>query len=318
MVGVLGRLEPLNPRGVWPHEAHDFTPWLLENADALADVLGIDMELSAAEHPVGGYALDLIGKDLTNNCVLIVENQLAQTDHGHLGQILTYAAGTEARSVVWMATSFREEHRQALDFLNDLAAGEARFFGVEIGVVRIGESDPAPLFRLRAQPNDWHAQVSAAARSTAQQAGKGPLYQAFWALFLKRVAATRPHWTRATKPQASNWLSLPSHFKGYSYYAVSFGQGGKLRSELYLDAQDPNRVVELYEGLLARKEEIEGVYGRPLSWEELPGRRASRIADYTPGEVANDDAHNHYVDWLIEAQDRLRKAIDSVGPHSPG
>jgi len=83
MVQVLGKLEPLNPRKVWPHEAHDFTPWLLDNADALADVLGIDMELSAAEHPVGGYSLDLLGKDLTNNCVLIVENQLTQTDHGH-------------------------------------------------------------------------------------------------------------------------------------------------------------------------------------------------------------------------------------------
>lgn len=77
--------------------------------------------------------------------------QLTQTDHGHLGQILTYAAGTEAKTVVWMATSFREEHRQALDFLNDLAAGEARFFGVEIGVVWIGDSEPAPLFRLRAR-----------------------------------------------------------------------------------------------------------------------------------------------------------------------
>ena len=121
MVRVLGKLESLNPRKVWPHEAHDFTPWLLDNADALADVLGIDMELSTAEHPVGGYSLDLLGKDLTNNCVLIVENQLTATDHGHLGQILTYAAGTEAKTIVWMATSFREEHRQALDYLNDLA-----------------------------------------------------------------------------------------------------------------------------------------------------------------------------------------------------
>jgi hypothetical protein len=67
-------------------------------------VLGIDLELSAAEHPVGGCALDLIGRDLTNNCVLIVENQLTITDHGHLGQILTYAAGTDAGTVVWLAS----------------------------------------------------------------------------------------------------------------------------------------------------------------------------------------------------------------------
>ena len=317
MVSPLGKLQPLNPREVWPHEAHDFTPWLLENADALADTMGIDLELSSAEHPVGGYSLDLLGKDLTNDCVLIVENQLTQTDHGHLGQILTYAAGTKAKTIVWMATSFREEHRQALDYLNDLAGEEARFFGVEISVVRIGESQPAPLFRMRAQPNDWHAQLSAVARTTSQQAGKGPLYQKFWALFLQRVAASRPRWTRATKPQVTNWLSLPSPFKGLSYYSVSFAQGGKIRSELYLDFQDPDEVVRVYEELMSKKDVIESVYGRPLSWEELPGRRACRISDYAPGDVNREEEHGQYIDWFIDAQDRLRKAIDTIRPNLP-
>jgi hypothetical protein len=68
----LGRLERIDPRLVWPHEAHDMTPWLLNNADVLSDVLGIDLELSAAEHPVGAFSLDLIGRDLTHDCVLIV------------------------------------------------------------------------------------------------------------------------------------------------------------------------------------------------------------------------------------------------------
>jgi hypothetical protein len=172
----LGRLNALDPGTVWPHEAHDFTPWLLENADALAEVLGLDIELSAAEHPVGSFSLDLIGGDLTNDCVLMVENQLTTTDHGHLGQIVTYAAGTEARTILWLATDFREEHRQALDFLNDLGGEDARFFGVAIGVVQIEGSKPAPLFKLRAQPNDWHAQVSAAAKA-GSRAGKSCFYE---------------------------------------------------------------------------------------------------------------------------------------------
>jgi hypothetical protein len=104
MTVQLSRLRPLDPREVWVHEAHDFTPWLLANADALADVLGIDMELTAVEHPVGTFSLDLVGRDLTNSCVLMVENQLTATDHGHLGQLVTYAAGNEARTIVWMAT----------------------------------------------------------------------------------------------------------------------------------------------------------------------------------------------------------------------
>ena len=99
-VPELGRLKPLDPRDVWKHEAHDFTPWLLNNADALAGALGLDIELTAAEHPVGPFFLDLIGRDLTNDCILIVENQLTPTDHGHLGQLLTYAANLDAATVV--------------------------------------------------------------------------------------------------------------------------------------------------------------------------------------------------------------------------
>src|SRR5437764_12307274 len=108
----LGRLEHLDPRAVWANEAHDFTPWLLAHADHLAEALRIDLELDAAEHAVGGYWLDLVGRDLTNDTVLIVENQLGDTDHSHLGQVLTYAAGTGASTIVWIATSFREEHPQ--------------------------------------------------------------------------------------------------------------------------------------------------------------------------------------------------------------
>jgi len=141
----LGRLTSVPPRDVWVHEAYDFTPWLLQNVDVLSDLLGMEeLELDAAEQPVGGFSLDLIGRDLSDGSVVIVENQLAQSDHGHLGQILTYAAGTNPTTIVWIATSFRPEHRAALDWLNEHTDPDTRFFGVEIEVVRIGDSAPAP------------------------------------------------------------------------------------------------------------------------------------------------------------------------------
>jgi len=314
MTVQLGRLLALDPRTVWVHEAHHFTPWLLDNADALSTVLGIDMELSGAEHPVGGFALDLVGRDLTNNCVLIVENQLTTTDHSHLGQILTYAAGTDAGTIVWMATSFREEHRQALDFLNGLGGESVRFFGVEIGVVKIGDSQPAPNFKLRVQPNEWHAATSAAAKTTSQLAGKAPLYQAFWARFLERVKAERPGWTNAQKPQTVNWFAMPCPFKGGPYYAASFAQGGKLRSELYIDYTDPEQSAALFEALAAHKETVESAYGADLSWEDLPNRRACRIAAYSIGDVLNGGEFDNYIDWFFDTGSRLRAAIDSVAP----
>jgi len=141
---ALGRLELVDPRLVWKNEAYDLTPWLLENSELLGEALGIDLEFEAAEHPVGGFSLDLVGRDITNDAVLVVENQLEGTDHSHLGQVLTYAAGTAASTIVWIATSFREEHRQALDWLNENTGEDTHFFGIEIQVGQIGDSARAP------------------------------------------------------------------------------------------------------------------------------------------------------------------------------
>jgi Domain of unknown function (DUF4268) len=314
MAPNLARLDPLDPRSVWPHEAHDFTPWLLANADTLGEVLGLDIELTANEHPVGGFALDLIGHDLTNDCVLIVENQLTTTDHSHLGQILTYAAGTEGETVVWMATDFREEHRQALDWLNGLAEGRARFFGIEIGAVRIGESLPAPLFKLRAQPNDWAAQISVAAKGATQAGGKGALYLKFWERFLERIHREHPTWTSATKPGTANWFAMPCPFKGGPYFSVGLPSGGRLRTELYLDYEQGSDAVEyLYSFLYDRRDEIEAIYGAPLDWEPLPKSRASRIAAYAEGDVSNTDEYGDYIDWFFDSLGRLREAMADPG-----
>lgn len=310
---VLGKLVALDPHDIWKHEAHDFTPWMLEHADQLGEVLGIDVELSAAEHPVGNFSLDLIGRDMTNGCVLIVENQLTPTDHGHLGQLLTYAAGTDAGTIVWMAPEFREEHRQAIDWLNQTTGEDARFFGVEIGAVRIADSLPAPLFKLRAQPNDWHSQVSRAAKSSSQVAGKAEAYRSFWTRFLQRVHLEHPGWTNAQKPSTVNWFSMPAPIKRTSY-GVNFAIGGKTRSELYIDTGDGAQNLSIFEQLLEKKDEIEVAFGEPLSWEELPGRRACRIAVYGEGDAANTDDHERYIDWFFDTGVRLRRAL--AGPTS--
>jgi hypothetical protein len=182
---ALGRLEQVDPRSVWRHEALNFTPWLLENADRLGEALGVELELTRAEHAVGGYSLDLIGRDLTNGTVVIVENQLADSDHSHLGQLLTYAAGTSAATIVWLTTAFRDEHRQAMTWLNEHTDEDTHFFGVELQVVRIGESVPAPLFRVVAEPNDWQKAVKRSASNSTS--GRAALYVDFWARYLTRV-----------------------------------------------------------------------------------------------------------------------------------
>src|SRR5207237_5233383 len=102
-------------------------------------------------------------------------------------------------------------------------------------VVRIGDSAPAPLFRVVSEPNEWQKRVRVATRAT-QAGGKTSLYVEFWSRFLERLTADHPDWTRATQPPAQNWMSMPAPIKGGSYFAVSFAAGGRLRTELYIDS----------------------------------------------------------------------------------
>jgi hypothetical protein len=312
MTAELGKLEQVDPRSIWVHEARHFTPWLLANADRLAEALGIDLELEAAEHAVGGYSLDLVGKDITNDAVLIVENQLSGTDHSHLGQVLTYAAGTGAATIVWIATAFREEHRQALDWLNESTGEDTHFFGIELQVVKIGDSANAPLFNVVVQPNDWQKQVRASTR-TGAVTEKGTLYIEFWRRFLDRVHAEHPDWTRARAVGPHNWFEMRSPIKGASF-SYSFAQNDRLRVELYIDTGDGDKNMEIFEHLRTRQEEIERAYGAELSWEELPARRSCRIAAYKDDgcTVLDKDRHEEFTDWLLSAGTRLRTALSVV------
>lgn len=311
-IPLLGRLSPVAPRTVWPHEALHFTPWLLSNADVLGDLLGMDLELEVAEHPVGGFSLDLMGRDEATGQVVIVENQLEVSDHTHLGQILTYAAGTDPTTIVWVAASFRPEHRAALDWLNARTDENTRFFGVELGVVRIGQSEPAPSFRLIAQPNDWEKTVRAATSQSEAVSGKQELYREFWARWVERLHAEHSSWSRSTRPAPASWFSMTTGAAGATYYTSFTKQG--LSSELVFEDTDAAINAARLKMLRARRAEIEAVYGAPLDFQELPGRKSTRIAQYMPGaDVAEEGQWDTYIDWLLSGQSRLRDAVAAVG-----
>src|SRR4051812_28339062 len=181
----LGRLRRVaNARDVWTSEAADFTPWLAENLDVLADELGMSLTLLATEVPVGEFRLD-IEAQTNDGRVVIIENQLDRTDHGHLGQLLVYASGLEAAAVVWVAPRFRDDHRRTLDWLNERTDTGVDFFGVEVSVVQTGEMSPrAPVFEVVARPNDWQKGVketSPAGGGSGQNVGINSLRQDFFA-----------------------------------------------------------------------------------------------------------------------------------------
>lgn len=305
---TLGTLEPVDVRTIWPSESHDFTPWLLANADRLGQALGIELDLQEAEHPVGGYSLDLLGKDTTNDTTIIVENQLEASDHGHLGQLLTYAAGTGASTIVWITRTFREEHRQALDWLNEHTDELTHFFGAELQLVRIGDSAPAPLFRLVAQPNDWQKAIRA--HTAGQVAGRAALYKEFWRRYLDRLHAKHLKWTRGV-PVAGNEFYMASPMKG-CFFKCAFSGSGRLRHELYIDRSTSEECRAAFDALSAQREEIERAYGRSLDWDATSARKACRIIDSLPGDVTSESEHDAYIDFLVDAGSRFRRALENV------
>lgn len=310
-VPSLGRLEIVRPRDVWAHEALDFTPWLLANVDVLSDLLGMDLVLERAEHPVGDFSLDLIGYDQSTNDVVIVENQLEVSDHTHLGQILTYAAGTDPTTIVWIATDFRPEHRAAVDWLNERTDDHTRFFGVEIEVVRIGVSEPAPAFRLVAQPNDWEKTVRKSTSSTGEVSTRTATYRRFWETLLDRIRNEHPTWTRGRTSDQS-WVNTISGLPG-AVLSMAFRRDG-LVMQLYFEDRDASANSERFEAVRERRTEFEAALGATPIWDEMPGRKAARIVVVSEQfkDVAEEDQWPAMIQWLIEWQIRFRAAIDAI------
>lgn len=185
----LGHLEDVAVRQAWAHEALGFTPWLAANLDRLGEALGLKLEHVDSEVAVTRFAADILAHTVPDGRAVLIENQLEVSDHGHLGQILTYLAGLDARTVVWVAPEFREAHLSAIRWLNQHTAPGFDFFAVRLRVVRIGDSPLAPLFDVLERPNDWEKRLQEAAREGNERGPAGEARHAFWSAYCAEVPA---------------------------------------------------------------------------------------------------------------------------------
>ena len=300
----LGKLTKEDPRSVWKHEAHDFTPWLKKNMDLLAEVVGLELDLVESEAPVGGYAVDLYAKDLNTGRWVIVENQLEQTDHSHMGQLMAYAAGKEAGVVIWISPQFRDEHRQTLDWLNEVTDESVSFFGIELEVLRIDNSDPAPNFKLVAQPNEWRKISKRQTVTSRQQA-----YESFFMELLDKVKAQYPDLTKARKAYPQSWFTYPVGRSGFAI-AVAFGQGNQFRVELYIDTGDRATNKAAFDALESEREAIEAQAGESMVWQRLDEKQASRIYCGTDGSIDDNLARlQELQDWAVDRVAKFRQVF---------
>jgi len=204
----LGKLEKVELRELWKGEATDFTPWLseAENIELLSDCIGIELEVICQEKNVGPFRADILCKDTLTSHYVLIENQLEKTDHSHLGQIITYAAGLDAVCIVWISKEFTEEHRAAIDWLNKISDDGIDFFGVVIQAFKIGDSKPAPMFDIVAKPNDWSKSIRTGLESK-ELTDTDNLKIEYWT-GLKNFLENSGSMLKTQKPSHNHWYSF--------------------------------------------------------------------------------------------------------------
>jgi len=303
----LGLLKKLDVRDIWPNEAKDFSPWLAQNLSVLGDVLGMDLELKGQETAVGAFSLDVLARDLGRDRLVVIENQLAPTDHDHLGKLLTYAAGHDAGAMVWIARELRDEHRQALDWLNQHTDGSIEFYGVVVEILQIDSSRPACNFKLVAFPNQW--------RKSAIESGepgditeRGEMYRAFFQELLDELR-DKHRFTGARVAQAQNWYYFSSGVSRI-HYGFTFAWDGRVRAEINLAPGESAENKALFDKLLLSRTAVETEFGEPLEWERLDDRRPSRVAVYRTGTIEDDTQTLQEIKaWAIERLLRFKKVF---------
>lgn len=273
----LSKITKVDLRDCWQNEANDFTPWLAseENIALLADALGMnELEVKAQEEHVGPFRADILCVDPGTDKYVLIENQLEKTDHNHLGQILTYAAGLDAVTIIWIAERFTEEHRAAIDWLNRITDTEFNFFGVEIELIKIGDSPAAPIFKVIAKPNGWSKEVrSSQASNEGHSEGKLFNYD-YWTSFVEYMNNNPSKLFRTRSASYHHWMS------------IAIGKSST-QVDLLLNKREMTATVQLYmsddaekqlfDALYKHKEEAEEKIGENLMWRRLDGKKASSI-----------------------------------------
>lgn len=290
MVNVTA-LTPVDLREVWPNEASDFTPWLAANLNALGSVLGLDLELQETEAKVGPFNVDVLAKEVDSDRNVVIENQLEDTNHDHLGKVLTYAAGYNADVMVWVVKKFRDEHRQAIDWLNQRTDEDTHFYGVVVRAVKIGQSDPAYVFELAAQPNQARKNVKSVS-SSVRPIKDGEKYREFFQGVVDRLREEQVTYNTwgARKPWQSFTAGIPQ-----VKYILRF-RAGVTSVELLLRG--------LLKHLELQKEAVEASYGDAFTWwnDRITTERIGSIND-------PEDSLKATADWMVGSVLRMRDLV---------
>ena len=294
---TLGKFQKVELRDYWEDEAKEFTPWLSkdENIEILSEAIGIDIEIEGKEVSVGNYKADLVGRDISTNKKIIIENQLEKTNHDHLGKIITYASGIGASIIIWICKNITEEHRQAIDWLNENMSDDIGFFGIEIELWKIDGSNPAPKFNIICRPNEWAKNVKHTSASFGQEISETKLLQLEYWNYLKDYFNQNGTALSLRTPRAQHWYLISV---GRSIFNISLTVNtmqNRLGCELYMRGENAKRA---FSELRLEKDKIEKEIGVELNWQELPDGQDSRIVLYSNGNIKDRNIWDEISEWF--------------------
>lgn len=308
MAGGIGKLTEVNVRELWKHEQYDFSNWLAkeENIEYLNEILGLTLVDINKEVYVGPYRCDLVAKDEPSDITVIIENQLEATNHDHLGKIITYASGVDAKVIVWIVKEAKEEHRSAIEWLNNNTSKEISFFLIEMHAYKIGDSDPAPKFEVIEKPNDFVKRSKA--KNTDNELNRTEAERlAFWEQF-NQVIAERGKPFSIRKVTTDHWYDVAIGSSEAHIGICLVNKDGNITVEFYITDNK-----KMYDRLFSYKEEIETKMGFPLSWRRLDNKKASRILCTING--LDFDDHSNYPALMNKAIDIAVKMRSVFKPY---
>lgn len=303
----LGHLELVPARSVWANEATHFTPWLAvpENISSLGEALGLELEVENIEVSVGPFSADILARDTGSGEYVVIENQLERMNHDHLGKALTYGAVLDASAIIWVATNFTDEHRRAIDWLNDKGGGEVAYYAVQLEVWKIGSSKPAVRFNVVSRP----AQAITALQAKKSAAGVSPTRQLqleWWTFFSERLAARKVVPSVQT-PRPQYWFDVALGRSGFHLSCIADTYANRIGVRLYLSGRlGGGSALEL---LAAEKVRIEQEIGHAVEWNPNPNTADKTILSARPADLSDRSAWPEFAEWLVDEVALFRKVF---------
>lgn len=296
----LSTITPVELRDCWQSESSDFTPWLAqeENMKLLAEAINIDeLEVIAQEEYVGPYRADILCKEPGTEKFVLIENQLEKTDHTHLGQIMTYAAGLDAVTIIWIAQRFTEEHRAAIDWLNNITDKEFNFYGIEIKLIKIDDSCAAPVFNVIAKPNDSSksARSASSQKSMDDKTDTEKFRYEFWLSFIEYMNDNPSKLFRPQRASDNHWMNIAIGTSKAGICLLINQRDNKITTQLYINDDIEKK---LFDALLEYKEKATSEICQNLDWRCLDGKKSSTIDLVLNCDLSDKSKHYELFEWL--------------------